>query len=74
MPGLQSDPGVSLVFDQDVVIADGDDSIPITLLSPVEDSVRHVTEVQVSSSVCLKSPYLRTVIGVAKVRFVVQSC
>ncbi|KAL5404395.1 hypothetical protein PMIN06_008958 [Paraphaeosphaeria minitans] len=66
MPGLKNDPNISLVLDQDVVIADGDGTMTITLLSPVEDSVRHVTEVQVSSSVCLKSSYLRTIINVAK--------
>ncbi|KAF2441643.1 hypothetical protein P171DRAFT_456641 [Karstenula rhodostoma CBS 690.94] len=66
MPGLKGDANISLVLDQDIVMADDDGSMTITLLSAVDDSVRHVTEVQVSSSVCLKSPYLRTVINVAK--------
>jgi hypothetical protein len=74
MPGVKSDAGISLVLDQDVVIADGDGSMTITLLSPVEDSVRHVTEVQVSRSVCWKSPYLRTVIGVSKVKVCCLLC
>ena len=67
MPGLKNDPNISLVVDQDVIMEEGDGTMTITLLSPVEDSMRHVTEVQVSSSVCLKSPYLRTTINVAKV-------
>lgn len=68
MPGLKNDSSVSLVLDQDVIMADGDGTMTITLLSPVEDSVRRVTEVQVSSSVCLRSPYLRTIMNIAKVR------
>lgn len=67
MPRLKNEANVSLVLDQDVIITDGDGTMTITLLSPVEDSERHVTEVQVSSSVCLKSPYIRTIISVAKV-------
>ncbi|KAL1612418.1 hypothetical protein SLS60_000644 [Paraconiothyrium brasiliense] len=65
MPAQKNDVEISLVLDPDIVIADGSGTMTITLLSPVEEAVRHVTEVQVSSEICLESPYLRTIIGVA---------
>ncbi|KAJ4294427.1 hypothetical protein N0V90_008117 [Kalmusia sp. IMI 367209] len=60
------DDAVSLVLDQDVALADTGDLMTITLLSPREDSVRHATEVQVSTEVCLKSQYLGPMIRIAE--------
>lgn len=52
---------MSLVLDQDVTLAE-DADLTITLLGPAEDGVKHVTEIRVSTEVCLQSNYLRTVI------------
>ena len=59
MPGRKGDL-VSLVLDQEVVIASNSDLV-ITLLSPVENSSRNVTEVLVSCAVCMQSRYTQGV-------------
>ncbi|KAF1975991.1 hypothetical protein BU23DRAFT_578813 [Bimuria novae-zelandiae CBS 107.79] len=58
MPGLKKSNEVNLVGDL----------MSITILSPVEDSTRRVTEVRASTDVCLKSPYLKMIIDDAKDR------
>ncbi|KAF2677236.1 hypothetical protein K458DRAFT_378687 [Lentithecium fluviatile CBS 122367] len=54
MPGSRGAP-VSLIFDEDIRIAEEAADLTITLLSPIEDATRHVTEIKVSSSICRKT-------------------
>ncbi|KAF2635116.1 hypothetical protein P280DRAFT_536617 [Massarina eburnea CBS 473.64] len=56
---------VSLIFNQDVNI-DKSGDLTITVLSPIENGVRHVTDFLVSTQVCEKSPYLKPIIAMAE--------
>jgi hypothetical protein len=66
MPGVTSENGghVSLVFDQDVTMAENSD-LTLTLLSPIENGVRRVTEVAASLQVCKASKWLGPIIKIA---------
>ncbi|KAF1960219.1 hypothetical protein CC80DRAFT_438829 [Byssothecium circinans] len=63
MPGfLGKSSGASLVFDQDVTVDEKGDLI-ITLLTPFENGEKHVTEILVSTEVCMKSVYLKPILS-----------
>jgi hypothetical protein len=61
---------VSLVQDQDINIEDAEKAdLTITVIGPAEhDSVKHVTDVLVSNSVCSKSRYLQPIIDTSTIR------
>lgn len=63
----KKDTTIALVPDQDVTLAESGQLMTVTLFSPIEGSVRHVTDVCVSVDACLKSPYLKRLVEVAKV-------
>lgn len=69
IPGLvyTKRPAVSLVQDQDIQIVDGDKAdLTITVIGDAEENgVKHVTDVHVSSQVCMQSRYLQLIINVS---------
>lgn len=72
MPGLpfRKAPATSLVQDQDIMLADGDKATPdltITVIGVADkNGVKHVTDVQVSKELCMKSRCLRQTIEASK--------
>ena len=68
MSKLKKDTMVTLVPDQDVTLAESGQLMTVMLFSPIEGSIRRVTDVCASVDACLKSPYLKSLIEVAKVQ------
>ena len=69
MPGLTNRKGsaVSLVQDQDIYLADAEETdLIITVIGAIEeDGVKHVTDIHVLSKVCKKSRYLQPIIDLS---------
>lgn len=63
-PSARKGPEVSLVQDQDIVLADSPaDNVTITVIGAAgEDGVKHITDILVSPDICKKSGYLKALL------------